>query len=171
MIILSETNRAYMVESLTQPLPQGAKFHWTFSGQQLDFTLTEILYLEETVGPTITLSIDGSEVRVPGAWNILIVDRETYTVDAVPVTACASFAHEAFVFSPEDGKLITATIRVLNWDPKGSCIYPAIEKANAVVHAIAPGKSHGKPTSRGVIIGPNDLWRYLNGRTVGDILT
>ena len=170
MIILSEINRPYVIDSLTAPLPQGSRFHWTFSAQQLDFKLTEITYLEETLGPTVTLLIEDSEVKVPGAWNILIVDRETYTVDAVPVTACASFAHEAFVFSPEDGKLITAPIRVANWEQKGSCIYPAVEKASAVVHAISPGKMHGKTTSRGVVVGPNDLWRYLGGKTVGDIL-
>lgn len=170
MVILSEINRPYVIDSLTAPLPQGSRFHWAFSAQQLDFTLNEITYLEETLGPTITLMIDGSEVRVPGAWNILIVDRETYTIDAVPVTACASFAHEAFVFSPEDGKLITAPIRVSNWEPKGSCIYPAIEKANALVHAISPGKKHGKEVTRGVIVGPYDLWRWIGNKTVGDIL-
>lgn len=170
IIILSEINRPYVIDSLTAPLPQGSRFHWTFSAQQLDFKLTEITYLEETLGPTVTLLIEDSEVKVPGAWNILIVDRETYTVDAVPVTACASFAHEAFVFSPEDGKLITAPIRVANWEQKGSCIYPAVEKTGAVVHAISPGKMHGKTTSRGVVVGPNDLWRYLGGKTVGDIL-
>lgn len=170
MIILSEINRPYIIDSLTAPLPQGSRFHWTFSGQQLDFTLSEITYLEETLGPTITLLIADSEVKVPGSWNILIVDRETYTVDAVPVTACAAFAHEAFVFSPDDGKLITSQIRVVNWEPKGACIYPAVEKANAVVHAITPGVSHGKTVPRGVVVGPNDLWRYVGGKTVGDIL-
>lgn len=168
MIILNEANRPYIIESLTAPIP--LRHHWTFSGQQLDFMLTEITYLEETMGPTITLSIDGSEVRVPGAWNVLIVDMETYTVDAVPVTACAAFEHMAFVFSPTDGKLITAPIRVMNWEQKGTCIYPAVEKGNAMIHAIAPGVSHGKSTPRGVIVGPNDLHRWTGGKTVGDIL-
>lgn len=170
MIILSETNRPYIVESLTQPLPQGARFHWVFSAQQRDFTLSEIAYLEETAGPTITLQIEESEIKVPGSWNILIVDRETYTIDVVPVTSCASFAHEAFVFSPDDGKLITAPIKVINWEASDSCIYPAIEKACSLVHAISPGKSHGEITQRGVVIGPNDLWRHIGGCTVGDVL-
>lgn len=170
MHILSETNRPYILDSLTQPLPQGARFHWTLSGRDVDFMLSEISYLEETIGPTLSLLIEDTVVQVPGSWNILIVDRETYTVDAVPVTACTSFAHEAFVFSPEDSKLITAPIRVIGWDPNGSCIYPAVEKANALVHAISPGHKHGAQTSRGIVIGPNDLWRYLGGKTVGDLL-
>ena len=168
MIILNEINRPYIVDSLTAPIV--LRHHWIFNGQQLDFGLNEIQYLEETTGPTVTLQIEDSEVRVPGAWNVLIVDRETYTVDAVPVTACASFEHLAFVFSPEDGKLITAPIRVLNWEPKGVCIYPAVDKANALVHAISPGVLHGKTVPRGVVVGPSDLWRYIGGKTVGDLL-
>jgi hypothetical protein len=168
-VILNELNRSYIIDSLTQPLP--LRHYWTFSGQALDFMLSEIMYIEETVGPTITLLVDGAEVKIPGAWNILVVDTETYTVDAVPVTTCGAFEHQAFIFSPTDGKLITAAVRVMNWEPNASCIYPAIEKANALVHAITPGTSHGKSTPRGIIVGPNDLWRYLNGKTVGDLLT
>lgn len=168
MVILNEIPRPYIIDSLTAPIV--LRHHWIFSGQQLDFSLSEITYLEETVGPTITLQVQDSEVRVPGAWNVLIVDKETYTIDAVPVTACASFEHLAFVFSPTDGKLITAPIRAINWEPKGVCIYPAVDKANALVHAISPGTLHGKQIQRGIIVGPNDLWRHISGRTVGDIL-
>lgn len=168
MIILNEINRAYIVDSLTAPIV--LRHHWVFNAQQLDFMLSEITYLEETQGPTITLQIADSEVRVPGAWSVLVVDRETYTIDAVPASACAAFEHEAFVFSPTDSKLQTAQIRVIGWDPKGSCIYPAVERAHALVHAISPGDSHGKSTARGVIIGPNDLWRFIGGKTVGDVL-
>jgi hypothetical protein len=168
MIILNEINRPYIVDSLTAPIV--LRHHWIFNAQQLDFMLNEITYLEETVGPTVTLQIADSEVKVPGAWSVLIVDMETYTIDAIPATACAAFEHHAFVFSPDDGKLITAPIRVIAWEPKGSCIYPAIDKAQALVHSISPGVSHGKIVPRGVVVGPNDLYRYISGKTVGDIL-
>lgn len=158
-----------MIDSLTQPLP--LRHHWIFNAQQLDFTLTEIQYLEEHVGPTITLLIGDVEVRLPGSWNVMIVDSETYTVDAVPVTACAAFAHDAFVFSPEDGKLITSPVRVVGWEPRETCVYPAVEKGQALVHAISPGVLHGKPTARGVVVGPNDLWRWIANKTVGDVLS
>lgn len=170
MLILSETNRPYVIESLTQPLPQGARYHWVFSAPQLDFTLSEISYLEECTGPTITLNVDGAEVKVPGGWSILVVDRETYTIDAIPVTACASFEHEAFIFSPDDGKLITIPIKVSGWEQKECCVYPAADKGTGIVHAISPGKNGDKITARGVILCPTDLWRHIGGKTVGDIL-
>jgi hypothetical protein len=168
MIILNEISRPYILDSLTQPLP--LRHHWIFNAQALDFMLNEITYLEETLGPTITLQIADSEVKIPGAWSILIVDMETYTVDAVPATACAAFEHQAFVFSPSDGKLITSPIRVTNFEPKAACIYPAVDKAHALIHAISPGVLHGKTIPRGVVVCPTDLWRYVGGKTVGDIL-
>jgi hypothetical protein len=167
-IILCETNKPYIIDSLTQPLP--LRHHWIFNAQMLDFVLNEIMYLEETVGPTVTLIVGDAEVRVPGAWNILVVDMETYTVDAIPVTACAAFEHQAFVFSPTDSKMIVEPIRIASLEPSGSCIYPALEKAQALVHAISPGVSHGKITTRGIIVGPADLWRWISNKTVGDIL-
>lgn len=168
MVILNELNRPYIIDSLTQPLP--LKHHWILSGQQMDFMLSEITYLEEAVGPTMSLVIADSEVIVPASWNILIVDKETYTIDSVPVTSCASFTHQAFVFSPDDSKLITETVRVGSWMQKATCVYPAIEKSQGLVHVITPGVSHGKQVHRGVVVGPSDLYRYVSGKTVGDLL-
>jgi hypothetical protein len=168
MHILNEINRPYIIDSLTAPIP--LRYHWIFNAQAMDFMLAEITYLEETKGPTITLVVEGTEVKVPGAWNVLIVDMETDTIDVVPATACTAFEHHAFVFSTNDGKLITAPIRAVNWEADGVCTYPAVNKATALVHAISPGVSHGKTVPRGIVIGPNELHRYISRCTVGDIL-
>lgn len=167
-IVINEINKPYLIDSLTQPLP--LRHHWIFDGHFLDFTLSEINYLEETVGPTITILVAECEIKVPGAWNILIVDRETSTVDVVPISKCAAMEYLAFVFSPEDGKLITEPIKVINWDEKDSCIFPAVGTGTAVVHSIAPGILHGKQINRGIVLSPHDLWRWIGGKTIGDIL-
>lgn len=167
-IVINEINKPYLIDSLTQPLP--LRHHWIFDGHFLDFTLSEINYLEETVGPTITILVAECEIKVPGAWNILIVDRETSTVDVVPISKCAAMEYLAFVFSPEDGKLITEPIKVIDWAEKDSCIFPAVGTGAAVVHAIAPGVLHGKQINRGIVLSPHDLWRWIGGKTIGDIL-
>ncbi len=171
MITLSEINKLYMLDSLTAPLPEGSRYHWIFNGQQLDFMLNEIEYLEEHVGPTLTLIIEGCEVRVPSSWHIMIVDRETYTVDMVPVNLAAVFDHDVMLFSPSDSKLQTAKAKIHEFEQKASSIYPSMDKAHALVYGIAPGISHMKTIPRGVIVGPSDLHRYINRKTVGDILT
>lgn len=167
-IVINEINKPYLIDSLTQPLP--LRHHWIFDGHFLDFTLSEINYLEETVGPTITILVAECEIKVPGAWNILIVDRETSTVDVVPISKCAAMEYLAFVFSPEDGKLITEPIKVIDWAEKDSCIFPAVSTGAAVIHAIAPGVLHGKQINRGIVLSPHDLWRWIGGKTIGDIL-
>lgn len=168
MIVLNELNRPYVIDSLTQPLV--LRHHWAFDAHMMDFCLKEIQHLEETMGPTISLMIADCLVEVPGSWNIVIVDYETYTVDAIPVTACAAFDHRALVFSPNDSKLISEPVRVVQWNPKSTSVYPAVEKATGIVHAITPGLSHGEMIPRGVLLSPHDLYRWIGGKTVGDLL-
>jgi len=167
-VILNELNRAYLIDSLTQPLP--LRHHWIFDAHILDFMLSEINYLEDITGPTVSLLIAECEVRVPASWNILIVDRETSTVDMVPVSKCAAMDYLAFVFSPDDGKLITESIRIVDWNQKGTCIFPSVGTGTAVAHTIAPGFFHGKEIQRAVLVSPHDLWRWIGGKTIGDIL-
>jgi hypothetical protein len=167
-IVINEINKPYLIDSLTQPLP--LRHHWIFDAHFLDFTLAEINFLDETVGPTISLRIAECEIKVPSGWNILIVDRETSTVDVVPVSKCAAMEYLAFVFSPEDGKLITEPIKVIDWAEKDACIFPAVATGPAVIHSIAPGVLHGKTINRGIILSPHDLWRWIGGKTIGDIL-
>jgi len=170
MIILSELNKPYSITSLTQPLPEGSRYYWIFNAVLLDFLQNNITHIEETTGPTITLLIDGTELKVPGSWHILVLNKETYTVDTVPVTACAAFNHDAFVFSPNDSKLMTAKVSAIDFNELQSCQYPALNKGIALVHCISPCASHNKEIQRGVIIGPHELYKHLNGCTVGDIL-
>ena len=168
MIILNELHRPYVIDSLTQPLP--LKYFWVFNAQVLDFMLSDISYIEEAVGPVVNLIVAGVKVPVPANWHVLVVDRETYTVDSIPVTSCAAFSHEAFVFSPDDGKLITEKVRADSWEPKVQIAYPSLEKAHAIIHTITPGTVHGKQVNRGIILSPVDLHRYVSNKTVGDIL-
>jgi hypothetical protein len=83
----------------------------------------------------------------------------------------AVFDHDVMVFSPTDAKLQTLKAKILNFEAKGSSIYPSMDKAHALIYGIAPTISHGKSTPRGVIVGPSDLHRYINRKTVGDILS
>jgi hypothetical protein len=168
MITLSEANHPYVIDSITTPLV--LRNHWFFNAKEMDFFLQEVGYLEEFVGPTMKLLVGIDEIEVPASWTIMMVDRETYTVDMVPVTAAGAFEHDVFVFSPSDSKLITEKVRVIDYNPQGIFVYPSLERTQAVIHAIGPGQLHGKEISRGVLISPNDLWRHISGSTVGDIL-
>lgn len=169
MQILSEVNRSYLIDSFTAPI--GVSHCWMFSGHMMDFKLEPLQYLEEIVGPTVRLRIQNLELELPASWHIMIVDKETYTVDSIPISQCASFDQDVLLFSPDDNKPTTGKALVLNFIRKGTCIAPEVPKGSALIHPIGPSFSHGKLCMYGVIVGPHDLGRWIGGKTVGDILT
>jgi len=168
MQILCETNKPYIVDSLSAPI--GVSHFWSFSGHMMDFKLEALEYLEETVGPTLKIRAQNLDIEVPASWHVIAVDRETYTVDAIPITACATFEHDVLLFCPTDSKLVTTKIKVLDLNQRGSVIHPAIPKGSAMVHPTGPERFHNKEGFYGIVCGPHDIYRYIGGMTIGDIL-
>lgn len=168
MQILSEINRPYLLDSFVGPL--GVSHFWTFSGHMLDFKLEENLYLEEIIGKTIRLRIQNLEFELPASWNVMIVDKETYTIDVVPVPQLASFDQDVLLFSPDDSKLKTGKATVLDFKDRAVCIAPEVPKGSALIHPTGPEMMHGRSLYYGIVVGPHDLHRWIGGKTVGDIL-
>lgn len=169
MQILSEVSRPYLLDSLTAPI--GISHFWTFSSHMMDFKLEELQYLEETQGPTVRIRVQNLEIDVPTSWHVMAVDKETYSVDSIPIPACATFDHNIMLFSPDDSKLVTSLISVVDYFPKASVYHPMIPKGSAMIHPTGPELSHGKSIFYGIIIGPHDLYRWIGGKAVGDLLT
>lgn len=169
MQILSEVSRPYIIDSLTAPI--GVSHFWSFSGHMLDFKLEPLEYLEETIGPTMRVRVQNLEMDVPTSWHILAVDRETYTIDCIPIPQIATFEHDILLFSPDDGKLVTTRLAVVDFMPKASVYHPMIPKGSAMVHPTGPELSHGKSIFYGIVMGPYDLHRWIDSLSVGDILT
>jgi hypothetical protein len=168
MQILSEVNRPYIIDSFTAPM--GVSHFWTFSGHMMDFKLEEASYLEEIVGQTIRIRVQNLEIDLPASWMIMIVDKETYTIDMVPLAQCASFDQDVLLFSPDDSKLVTGKVTVLDFKKKSACIAPEIPKGSAMIHPTGPELSHGRSIFYGIVIGPHDLYRWIGGKAIGDIL-
>ena len=169
MQILSEVSRPYIIDSLTAPM--GVSHFWSFSGHMLDFKLEELSYLEETIGPTVRIRVQNLDIDVPASWHVLAVDKETYSIDSIPITATATFEQNILLFSPDDSKPTTTTITIVDFTPKQSVFHPMIPKGSAMIHPTGPEIWHGKNIFYGVVIGPYDLHRWISGMTVGDILT
>lgn len=168
MQLLSEVSRAYDLNSLTSPM--GVSHFWTFSGHMMDFKLESLEYIEETSGPTIKMKVENTEISIPASWNIVAVDKETYRIDCIPVTACATFEHDVLLFSPDDSKLVTATASVTDFQAHAACVHPMVPKGSAMTSPVAQKLWHQKEITYSIIIGPHDLYRFIGGRTVGDIL-
>jgi len=170
MLILPDYGRPYVIDSLTAPVV--VKHNWVFNAPATDFMLAPILYLEETTGAAIKIRVNNSEFWVPSTWQILVTDRETYQIDTVTIQSCASTKHIAFSFSPDEMKLRTLDITILDYAEEMSLVHPAINKGTALVHPVGPSpKGIGKEHQLSVVIGPHDLYKHLTDKVIGDIFS
>ncbi len=168
MLCLPDYNKPYLIESLHAAV--AIKYHWVFNAQICDFVLAPIHYLEETSGSAVKVRINNFEFWMPATWNILVTDRETYQIDTVGIQQCAATSHIAFSFSPDEMKLRTLEIMVLDYVDSMALVHPMINKAQALVHPVGPSpKGIGKEYQLNVVIGPHDLYKHLQNKVVGDL--
>jgi len=168
MLFLSDLNKPYIVDSLNQPMV--IKHHWIFSAHMLDFKIAQISYLEESSGPAVKLKINDFAFFVPATWNILIVDDDTYQIDTIPVTSCSNSKCHAFAMSPTDSKMRMFEVTIDDFEPKMSLVHPMIQRATALCHPIGTVVDRQQESDVCVIVGPFDLHKWLNNKTIGDIL-
>lgn len=170
MLILPDYNRPYIIDSLTAPLV--VKHHWIFSAPDTDFKLQQITYLEETSGAALKLRINNSEFWVPATWNILITDRETYQLDTVGIQVCSGVKHLAFAFSPDENKLRTLDIMVVDYAENKALVHPMINKGTALVVPVGPiPVMMGKTIQTTVVMGPHDLSKHLTNKVIGEVFS
>jgi len=168
MLFLSDMNKPFIVDSLTQPMV--IKHHWVFSAHMMDFTINQIAYLEASTGPVIKIKVNGLSFFVPVSWNVLVVDDDTYQIDTIPVTSCSNAKYHAFAMSPTDSKIRMMEISVEDFEPKMTLVHPMIQRATALCHPIGTTKDTLGETDVCIVIGPYDLHKWLNNKSIGDIL-
>ena len=168
MLFLSDLNKPYIVDSLNQPMV--VKHHWIFSAHMLDFKINQISYLEESSGPAVKLKVNDFAFFVPASWNILIVDDDTYQIDTVPVTSCSNAKCHAFAMCPTDSKMRMFEVTIEDFEPKMSLVHPMIQRATAICHPIGTTLDRQKESDVCVVVGPFDLHKWVNNKTIGDIL-
>lgn len=169
MLILPEFNRPYLIDSLDTPMV--AKFSWVFNAEMCDFLLNPIVYLEETSGPAYKIRVNGSEIWVPDSWSFLATDFDTYQLDTIPFEACAKSKHIAFAFLPNENKLRTFDIEIVDYISYTSVVHPMINKGTAMVHPVGPVRAHDKELHASIVIGPYDLNKFMGVKTVGDVFS
>jgi hypothetical protein len=170
MLILPDYGKPYLIDSLTAPVV--VRHNWIFHGPSIDFMLSPIQYLEETTGAAVKVRINNSEFWVPATWFILVTDRETYQIDTVNISSCANAPHIAFAFSPEENKLRTLDIMVVDYAENISVVHPMINKNTSLVHPVGPAPLvGGKQIHLSVVIGPHDLYKHIQNKVVGDVFS
>jgi hypothetical protein len=169
ILILTEYQHPYIIDSIEAPIVP--KFFWTFNGMLSDFVLTPLLYLESTTGPSVTIEINGFAVTLPATWNILISDEATKSVDTVALSDCTSRDFDAVLVYSNTAKVDTAKIKIIDLQPKATCVHPEIPKAQLMCHPVGTvDNSEYANDHLSIVVGPYDLYKYVSALSLKDLV-
>lgn len=161
MYVLSDQNAPVHISSIEQTdVPTHI---WALDLDNLDFTLQPIYVLEEFNSPAVEVAVRNARFYVPSMWNILIFDRDTAQLDAVPLAECAGREYTAFVYGPTKTIPRAETIFITNYHADRKTVTPLINRQTMLCHPISE--------SEWVVITPAEVYnRYLKDMQVGDLI-
>jgi hypothetical protein len=161
MLIFDENSKPIIVDGLHTPLL--SEYFYVLDLNLMDFTLTPLNVLEETVAPTITLSIEGFDFNVPANWNILIVDDETMQLDVTEIADIAGTEFKAFGYGFDNVNFDSYLINVHNYFTQYPNYGPSLSKNQMLCHPISQ--------TRWINIAPSDTYnKYLKNKLAGDLI-
>ena len=167
MLVITEYNHPYSISDLTAPIVP--KFNWIFSTELMDFSLSPIMYLEETTGAALKIMINKYAFEIPASWNILVVDEETMMIDTIPIADCSTKSYKAFLFCPTSMNLFLDDIKFIDLVPHVSLCHTSIPKNSMICHPVGPNDQK-ESEQLSCLLGPYDLWRLLQNVSAKELL-
>lgn len=162
MLIFDDASQAIIIDSVTTPIT--TDYLWVLDLQLMDYTLTPLLMLEETIAPTLTLQILGFSFKLPANWYILVYSEETMQLDVVHIGELAGDDFTAVVYGPNYNMVRGGNIKVVNYETEDINFGPALNKHQMLCHPIGPNEW--------VNVSPSDVYnKYLKERVTGDLLS
>ena len=161
MLVFDENDRAIIIDSVTTPLT--TDYFWVLDMDIMDFTLTPLLMLEETISPHHTLNVLGFSFKVPTPWYILVYSEETMEVDTAPIKKLSGKDFTCFISGFNTPTVLPGIIRVVDYQVEDISFGPSLNKNQMLCHPIAP--------EMWILLSPSDMYnKYLKDCTVGNIL-
>ena len=176
MVILPDYGHPYLIDNVSGPVVP--KYSWFYDVELNDFMLKPIRLLEETIGPTVTVRINGFEFDVPASWNLLVVDDETKLVDTIPINQCSSSNYQAFMMHPETHDYHVSPIMLIDLKMKESCTHVMIPRMNMMLHPVGQISMSDHCTTRApkndlsycCLLTPQDLGKHMHGMTAMEVV-
>lgn len=171
MLILPDYNFPYVIDNVSGPVVP--KYNWFYDVDSNDFLLKPIRFLEETIGSTVVVKINGFTFNIPASWNLLVVDEDTKLVDTVPIVQCSSNNYKAFMMHPDTNDYHMSSVDLIDLLPKESCVHVMIPRMCMMLHPVGPLEnppSKRAELSYSVLLAPQDLGKHMTGLTAMEIL-
>lgn len=161
MLIFDNNNEAIILDNVETPVLTDD--FWVLDFQIMDYTLANLMVLEEIIAPTIELNINGFRFPLPANWNILVVDPETNQLDIVLLKKIAGKDFFAFTFGPNKSRHDMVHVSVSNYFPSKHNVGPSLFKHQMLCHPI--------DADTWINVSPSDGYnKYLKNKVAGDIV-
>lgn len=161
MLIFDGKNDVLILDNIYTPV--AADYFWVLDLMMMDFTLSPLLVLEETVCPTIEVQVLGFQFNLPATWNVLVADPETMQLDVIEVSELAGKQFHAFVHGPKKPNMETALITVTDFFNTRKNVGPSVNKHQMLCHPVSPDSW--------INVAPSDTYnKYLKDRVAGDLV-
>lgn len=161
MLVFDGQSRPMILDSIYTPT--SVEFVWVLDLNLMDFTMTELTILEETISPSIEIQVGGFSFVLPASWNILVYDRDTSQVDVVSIAETAGREFTAFTYGPKAAKPVPRVITATNYLPAHVNVGPSLNKHQMLCHPIGPDEWV-------VVSGSDGYNKYLKNCVVGDLI-
>ncbi len=136
MLIVDESNKTIILESLYDPIP--SNYFWVLDLEHKDYMLQKLTVLEEIVGPTVFINAGGFVFNMPAAWNVLICGEDTGQVDIVDAATLTTNTYYGLVSGPKIMSPKTIKLNVIDYKIERCVISPFLPKHQMLCHPISP---------------------------------
>lgn len=164
MLIFDETDKAVIIDDIYTPLP--IDHFWVLDLKMMDFTLTPLLVLEETICPSIQIRVNGRELYLPATWYMLVFSEETSDLDVVEIGELAGREFTAFIYdnsNPRITRYKPGVVQVVDFSPSYVNVSPTLNKHQMLCHPVGPAEW--------ICISSGDCYnKFLKDCVVGDIV-
>lgn len=161
MLIFDENSTPVILENIQDPVL--TSHMWVLDLSILDYTLSPIIMLEETICSSIQVSINGFDFILPASWNILIYDQETTQLDIIELAEAAGKEFTAFIHGPNSSSYLPGKISITNYFIEHKNVGPSLNKHQLLCHPISE--------TEWINISPTNSYnKYLKDLTISELL-
>ncbi len=161
MLIFDENSLPIVIDNLYDPIL--TKYFWVLDLTIMDFTLTPLVMLEESVCSSIQLTINGFSFILPASWNILVYDQDTSQLDIIELAEATGREFTALVYGPNNITYASGIISITNYFVEHKNIGPSLNKPQLLCHPIN--------AEQWICVSPtNSFNKYLKDTIIGDLL-
>lgn len=160
MLFFDEREDIILLEDITSHVP--SEYYWIFDLEMEDYTLTNIVTLEEITSPSVTVDINGFMFTVPSYWNVLVADSETSELDVVSAGMLAGRNFEVVIFGHDMNRVEMMAATVVDYSANDVNVAISMDRRQMLCHPIS--------SRQWIHLSPSDSYnKFLKGKLVGDL--